>query len=124
MEQRSLLRSDEKYSLPEGKAIMRVRFQTKTSQADHLKQLGKGGMQVFHGAYGAGLGAMLGHYAVRRFVIPAVKGAAKGAALGALSEIGGSYHDKVKAARTSAIKGAALGAMKGKGVKRSAKRPF
>ena len=116
---------------------MRVRFEPRTNATDHSKMYGKGGLQVFHGAYGAGIGQAVGSmllpyvgkYALNHLLIPAGKSALKGAALGAFSELGGTYADKVKAAKRGALKGAVFGAIGGskkrKKQKGSAvKRPF
>ena len=106
---------------------MRVKFQTRSSQAEHLKAFQRGGeLNVAHMAYGAGLGEDAARLAVRHLLIPAGKGAARGAAAALFSEHSGSYADKLKRAKKGATRGAVAGILKGKGVKKSgaAKRPF
>lgn len=104
---------------------MRVRFQKQTNQADHLRAFQRGGhLQIAHQAYGGGLlGSDIGAFALRHLVIPAGKGAAKGAVTGLFTEQSGSYSDKMK---RGAIKGAVAGVLKGGGSKKKgkAKRPF
>lgn len=109
---------------------MRVKFVTKSTQADHLKHLNGGGITHFSGAYGAGLGGKFGHYALTHLVVPAGKGALAGAVGGVLSEYSGSLADKMKAAKRGATRGALLGAVGGsitaskKKAKSKAERPF
>lgn len=106
---------------------MRVKFQKRTNQGDHLKAFQRGGhLNIAHMAYGAGLREDAAHFALRHIVIPAGKGAARGAAAALFSEHSGSYADKLKQAKKGATRGAVAGILKGKGVKKTgaAKRPF
>lgn len=100
---------------------MRVRFVKKTTQADHLKAFQHGGsLQIAHMHYGAGLGDQLAMYAFKHLVVPAGKGAVKGALHGLISDHSGTYADKMK---RGALKGAVGGIIKGGG-KKTKKRPF
>lgn len=117
---------------------MRIPYVKKTSEVDHKKKYGSGlhVATMHYGAgltYGSGLGSMLlgpvGKFLLNRVVIPAGKGAAMGAAGGALTAVGGSYADKLKSASRGATHGAIAGVIHGKGVsskktKKKAKRPF
>ena len=107
---------------------MRVKFQTRSSQAGHLKAFQRGGeLNVAHMAYGAGLGEDAAHLAVRHLLIPAGKGAVRGAASVLFSDHSGSYADKLKQAKRGAVAGCNFaGVLSGKGVKKvaKAKRPF
>ena len=106
---------------------MRVKFQAKATQADHLKHMSGNGIQHFHGAYGAGLGSKLALMAMHNLVIPGMKGAVAGGVGGLLSEFSGSYADKLKAAKKGAGRGALSSVVKnvlsGKR-KGKASRPF